>query len=199
MNKSRLEAFSDGVIAIIITIMVLELKVPHDSDWTVLQKLAPLFISYIMSFIFIGIYWGNHHHLLQSIKNVTSGIMWANLNLLFWMSMIPFVTAWMGVNNFASNTVALYGVLLLFNGFAFNFLQRVVVQNMHNRDDLIKAFTYQKKKSLISALCHLSGIGSAYYSSVLAGICFFLASIMWLIPEKKIEKALELEDEKIQT
>lgn len=197
MNKSRLETFSDGVIAIIITIMVLKLKVPHGSEWKALIEIIPAFISYLMSFVFVGIYWGNHHHLLHSIKTVSSGIIWANLNMLFLLSLIPFVTAWMGENSFSSNTVALYGALLLFNSFAFNILQRVIVKNMHDLDDLKKAFDYQKKKGLISMIGYSAGIASAYFSPIIAGIFYLSMSIMWIVPEKKIERALESEDEKI--
>ncbi len=126
MNKTRLEAFSDGVLAIIITIMVLEIKVPHGADWASLKPLAPVFYSYVLSFLFVGIYWGNHHHLLQTVKSVDSGIIWANLNLLFWLSLIPFGTGWMGENHFAPYTVAVYASILLLSGIAFTILQLVI-------------------------------------------------------------------------
>src|SRR5438445_591944 len=124
MNKTRLETFSDGVIAIIITIMVLELRVPHGTDWNALKEMFPVFISYVLSFVFIGIYWGNHHHLLHTVKKVTAGMIWANLNLLFWLSLIPFTTAWMGENYFVPFTVSIYAVLLLLCGVAFTILQK---------------------------------------------------------------------------
>jgi uncharacterized membrane protein len=152
MNKSRLEAFSDGVLAIIITIMVLEIKVPHGSDWIELKPLIPVFISYILSFIFIGIYWGNHHHLLHSIKQVSSSIILANLNLLFWLSLIPFATGWMGENHFAPNTVAVYGFILLICGIAFRFLQKAVEKYAHNLEALKKAFANLQKKLLLLQL-----------------------------------------------
>jgi len=126
MNKNRLESFSDGVLAIIITIMVLGIKIPHGTEWIELKHLIPAFMSYMMSFIFIGIYWGNHHHLLHSLKNVSSGIIWANLNLLFWLSIIPFVTGWMGENHFATYTVMVYGIILLLCSIAFYILQKVI-------------------------------------------------------------------------
>ena len=143
MNKSRLEAFSDGVLAIIITIMVLEIKVPHSSEWAGLKSLIPVFVSYLLSFINIGIYWGNHHHLLHSAKQISSGIIWANLNLLFWLSLVPFATGWMGENSFTPNTVALYGMLLLICGIAYTILQKAVEKNARNVEALKEAFVMQ--------------------------------------------------------
>ena len=190
MNKTRLEAFSDGVLAIIITIMVLEIKVPHSSDWADLKQLIPAALSYAMSFLFIGIYWGNHHHLLHSLKQVTSGIIWANLNLLFWLSLVPFVTGWMGENHFAANTVAVYGTVLFISGVAFTILQKRVEKNAHDIEALKRAFTNLNKKGVASTLGYLSAIPLAYVSPLISGLIFVSISIIWLIPDKNIEKAL---------
>ena len=152
MNKNRLEAFSDGVLAIVITIMVLEFKVPHGSDWKNLEELIPIFISYGLSFSYIGIYWGNHHHLLHSVKNVSSGMILSNLNLLFWLSLVPFSTAWMGENHFETNTVALYGVVLLLCGTAYYILQKVVEKNSKDSEALKEAFKMLRKKGNISVV-----------------------------------------------
>jgi uncharacterized membrane protein len=191
MNKSRLEAFSDGVLAIIITIMVLEIKVPHGSSWHELEGLTPVVVSYIMSFVFVGIYWGNHHHLLHSVKNVSSGIIWSNLNLLFWLSLIPFATAWMGENHFASNPVAVYGALLLVCGASYTILQKAVERHSHDIDALRKAFLNLNKKGVISVVCYTSAIPAAYINPLISGILFVVVSIVWMIPDKNIEQALK--------
>jgi len=193
MNKNRLEAFSDGVLAIIITIMVLEIKVPHGSEWIDLKPLIPVFISYVLSFHFIGIYWGNHHHLLHSLKQVSSGIIWANLNLLFWLSLIPFGTGWMGENHFAPNTVLVYGVNLLLSGISFLILQRQVEKHTHDLEALKKAFVIANKKGIASTIGYLIAIPLAYVNPVISGIIFLAISIIWLIPDKNIEKALKEE------
>jgi uncharacterized membrane protein len=191
MTKNRLEAFSDGVLAIIITIMVLEIKVPHGSDWAELKPLIPVFISYVMSFLFVGIYWGNHHHLLHSVKQVSSGIIWANLNLLFWLSLIPFVTGWMGENHFASNTVAVYGTVLLICGIGYTFLQKAVEKNAHDLVALKKAFVVQNKKGLLSTIGYFISIPLAFFAPIISGIIYVAISIIWLIPDKNIEAALK--------
>ena len=191
MNKNRLEAFSDGVLAIIITIMVLEIKVPHSSDWGDLASLAPVFTSYLMSFLFVGIYWGNHHHLLHSLKSVTSGIIWANMNLLFWLSLIPFVTGWMGENHFAKNTVATYGVVLFISGVAFTILQKAIEKNTRDIEALHTAFRNLNKKGIISTVGYLSGVPIAFINPVVSGVIFFIISLIWLIPDKNIENALK--------
>jgi uncharacterized membrane protein len=193
MNKNRLEAFSDGVLAIIITIMVLEFKVPHGSEWKNLLVLLPTFISYGLSFSYVGIYWGNHHHLLHSVKNVTSGMMLANLNLLFWLSLIPFATGWMGENHFESNTVALYGVVLLLSGAAYYILQQVVQKNSHDIDALRIAFKMSTQKGMISLISYTASIPLAFVDETISFGIFILTSIMWLIPDKNIEKALKNE------
>ncbi len=194
MNKNRLEAFSDGVFAIIITIMVLEIKIPHSSNWADLQALIPVFISYFMSFLFIAIYWGNHHHLLHSIRRVSTNMIWANMNLLFWLSLVPFVTGWMGENHFAENTVATYGIILFISGFAYSILQKEIEKNSHNLSALQKAFVKQKQKGLISTFSYGLSIPLAYMSPIISGLIFLFVAIIWLVPDKNIEKALQEED-----
>ncbi len=190
MNKSRLEAFSDGVLAIIITIMVLEIKVPHGSDWSQLAELAPVFLSYVLSFSFIGIYWGNHHHLLHSLKRISSRVIWTNLNLLFWLSLIPFATGWMGENEFAKNTVALYGIILFVSGMAFYMLFKAVEKNAQDSEALAQAFADVNKKGIISTFAYAAAIPLAYASPIVAGLIFLAAEIMWFIPDRNIERAL---------
>ncbi len=191
MNKNRLETFSDGVLAIIMTIMVLEIKVPHGTEWVLLKPLVPVFISYLMSFLFLGIYWGNHHHLLHSIKEISPGIIWANLNLLFWLSLIPFSTGWMGENHFEANTIAIYGVLLLLCGISFNFLQRAVEKNTHDLEALRNAFSNLSKKGIISTVGYCLCIPLAYVSPLASGLIIFIIAGIWLIPDKKMEAALK--------
>ena len=193
ISKNRLEAFSDGVLAIIITIMVLEIKIPHTSDWPALHELVPVILSYLMSFLYIGIYWGNHHHLIFSLKTVTSGVIWANLNLLFWLSLIPVATGWMGENNFASNTVIVYAILLLISGVAFTILQKVVEKNATNLAALEIAFKGLYRKGIISVIGYALAIGFAYVNPVISGIFLFSMAIMWIVPDKKMEKALKNE------
>jgi len=190
MNKNRLEAFSDGVLAIIITIMVLEIKIPHSSDWVELKLLLPIFSSYLMSFIYVGIYWGNHHHLLHSLKSISSGIIWANLNLLFWLSLIPFATGWMGENHFAPNTVLVYGVLLFLSGVSFSILQKAVEKHTLDIDELKEALRYLDKKGIASAIGYALALPLAYVNPIISGAIFLGIAIMWIVPDKKIEKAL---------
>jgi len=193
MNKTRLEAFSDGVLAIIITIMVLEIKVPHGTEWASLRPLAPVFYSYVLSFLFVGIYWGNHHHLLHTVKNVDSGIIWANMNLLFWLSLIPFGTGWMGENHFAPDTVVVYAIILLLSGIAYTILQ-LVIQKRHT-DSLPLQLAYKKLKSkgIISMCSYTAAIPLAYVSTTISGVLFLLTVLLWLVPEKKIEQAIKAE------
>ena len=190
MNKSRLEAFSDGVLAIIITIMVLEIDIPESSDWSELKHLVPVFISYLFSFIYIGIYWGNHHHLLHSVKKVTSGIMLANLNLLFWLSLIPFSTGWMGENHFAKNTVAVYGAILLISGLAFYVLMKVVERNSHDLEALKDAFVLLNRKGITSTIGYFISVPLAFVHPLISAIIFSIISVIWLIPDKNLERAL---------
>ena len=191
MNKTRLEAFSDGVIAIIITIMVLDIKVPHGVTFSSLEPLSQVFLSYLISFLFIGIYWGNHHHLLHTVKTITSGMIWANLNLLFWLSLIPFVTGWMGENSFAPDTVILYAISLLAAGVAFTILQVTVQRNTQATPELEAAFANLKRKGIISTVGYLSAIPLAFVNTLFSGIIFLTVSFIWLIPDKRIEKAIK--------
>lgn len=191
MNKTRLEAFSDGVLAIIITIMILEIKIPHSAAWAELLHIVPVLISYLLSFLFIGIYWANHHHLLHSVKQVTAGIIWANFNLLFWLSLIPIATGWMGENHFATNTVVVYGVLMLLSGIAFYILQGTIERNSQDIEALKEALSGQNRKGIISTAIYAASIPLAFVSPVISGILFFIVAVMWIIPNRNIEKALK--------
>lgn len=191
MEKNRLEAFSDGVLAIIITIMVLELKVPHGTNWTDLLALWPVFIGYVLSFLYIGIYWGNHHHLMHTARRVNSGILLTNLHLLFWLSLIPFTTAWMGENHFESNPVALYAVNLTAAGIAYFILQKSIERH-HAKDDQLKsAFQRHAKKGIVSQIAYAAAIPLAYVHPMISGIIFLLIAILWIVPAKEIEEAIK--------
>jgi len=190
MTKTRLEAFSDGVIAIIITIMVLELKIPHGAAWTELEKLWPVFVSYIGSFIILGIYWGNHHHLLHTIKEVKGSILWANLNLLFWLSLIPFATAWMGENYFAKNTVITYAVLADLCGFAYFILLTIIKNCNPGNEALLKVLHKQTKKGLLSNVFNTLAIIGAFFHPAIGGAFLVMVFVMWLIPDRNIERVI---------
>ena len=189
MGKGRLEAFSDGVIAIIITIMVLEIKVPHGLDLAALRPLIPVFLSYVLSFIFLGIYWNNHHHLLQAVRHVNGRILWANLHLLFWLSLIPFVTGWMGENNFAAMPVALYGVVLLLSALAYFILTRTLIYH-HGSDSTLAIAVGRDFKGRISMVLYAVAIPLAFVNSWFACILYVLVAVMWLIPDRRIENTL---------
>ena len=184
-----MEAFSDGVIAIIITIMVLELKVPLGADPAKLFPLVPVFLSYVLSFIFLGIYWSNHHHLLQAIRHVDGRVLWANLHLLFWLSLTPFVTAWMGENQFAAWPVALYGVALLFSAIAYFILTRALIA-LHGRDSVLATALGRDFKGKVSIVFYAMAIPLSFLSSWLACALYVLVAIMWLVPDRRIEKTL---------
>jgi uncharacterized membrane protein len=184
-----MEAFSDGVMAIIITIMVLELKVPHSAELSALRPLVPVFLSYVLSFTYIGIYWNNHHHMLQAIQNVNGPILWANLHLLFWLSLTPFVTAWMGENNFASWPVALYGAVQLMAGAAYLILAHALIAH-HGRDSTLAVAVGRDFKGKLSLVCYAAAIPLAFVNSWLATALYALVAIMWLIPSRRIERAL---------
>ena len=190
MNKTRLEAFSDGVLAIIITIMVLELKVPQGYAWKDLTVLLPKFFSYFLSFLYIGIYWGNHHHLLHTATRVTSGIMLANLNLLFWLSLIPFTSAWMGESHFEQQPVALYSSNLLFAGTAYFILQKAIEKTTLPHDKMTKALYNLRRKGIVSQIFYALSIPLAFVSPIASVSISFIFAIIWLIPDKGIEKAL---------
>ena len=191
MSKTRLEAFSDAVIAIIMTIMVLELKVPHEVSWNAFNPIWPVFFSYIISFLGLGIYWGNHHHLIHTINKVSSGIIWSNLHLLFWLSLIPFATAWVGETHFAKIPLALYATLNDMCGLAY-FILLIVIRNCNQGNDKLQiVLKKQQKKGAISCMLFTLAIPVALFLSTLASsILIIIASLIWLIPDKNIEKAL---------
>jgi uncharacterized membrane protein len=189
MDKGRMEAFSDGVLAIIITIMVLELAVPHGADLAALLPVAPVFLSYVLSFVFLGIYWSNHHHLLQAIQHVDGRVLWANLHLLFWLSLTPFVTAWMGENHFATWPVALYGGVLLCAAVAYYILSQTLIA-LNGRDSVLATAVGRDLKGKISALIYAAAIPIAFLDSWISLALYILVAIMWLIPDRRIEKTL---------
>ncbi|HEY8905126.1 MAG TPA: TMEM175 family protein [Rhodoferax sp.] len=189
MGKNRLEAFSDGVLAIIITIMVLEMKVPHGEDLASLRSLLPVFLSYVLSFVYVGIYWNNHHHLLHATHRVSGGMLWANLHLLFWLSLFPFVTGWMGENHFAPLPTALYGVILLMAALAYTLLQRLIIASEGKDSNLAHAIGRDVKGKL-SALIYTASIPCAFITPWLAQACFIVVALMWLVPDRRIEKVL---------
>lgn len=189
MGKTRLEAFSDGVLAIIITIMVLELKVPHDASVNALLGLWPVFLSYVLSFIYVGIYWNNHHHMLHTVHHISGAMLWANLHLLFWLSLIPFVTGWMGENHFAPLPTALYGVVLLMAAIAYFILQKAIIRS-HGNDSVLRKALGSDFKGKISPALYSAGIISAFFSQWLAGAIYVAVALMWLVPDRRIEKTL---------
>lgn len=189
MGKNRLEAFSDGVLAIIITIMVLELKVPHGEDLASLQPLLPVFLSYVLSFVYVGIYWNNHHHLLHATHHISASMLWANLHLLFWLSLFPFVTGWMGENHFAPLPTALYGGILLMAAVAYTLLQRSIIAS-EGKDSTLARAIGRDIKGKLSALIYAASIPTAFITSWLAQACFIAVALMWLVPDRRIEKAL---------
>lgn len=190
MHKGRLEAFSDGVIAIIITIMVLEMKVPHGTDFSALRPLLPVLLSYVLSFVYVGIYWNNHHHLLQAAKHVSGPVLWANLHLLFWLSLMPFVTGWMGENHFAAIPVAVYGSVLLMAGVAYYFLVRALLAG-HGPDSTLARAIGSDRKGKISVVIYAVGIAVACYLPWLAIALYASTAMMWLVPDRRIERVIE--------
>ena len=192
MNKERLTAFSDGVIAIIITIMVLELKVPHGATLAALAEVLPVFVSYVLSFVFVAIYWNNHHHLLHAARRVNGGILWANMHLLFWLSLLPFTTAWMGENHFALWPVAVYGVSMFMPAIAYYILQALIVAANGPDRALAQALGRDLKGKLSPVLC-LAGIGLDFVHPLLGVAAYVVLASMWLIPDRRIERATALE------
>jgi uncharacterized membrane protein len=190
MTKGRLEAFSDGVIAILITIMVLELKVPHDTTFAALLKVGPVFGTYVLSFVFLGIYWNNHHHMLHMTSRINGKILWANLHLLFWLSLIPFATGWMGENHFASLPTALYGVVLLAAGVAFLILQHTIIADQ-GPDSRLRAAVGGDVKGKLSAVLYATAIPLAFYQRWTAGAIYVAVALMWLVPDPRIEAKLK--------
>jgi len=189
MSRGRLEAFSDGVIAIIITIMVLGLAPPPSAELTALQPLIPVFSSYVLSFVFVGIYWNNHHHLLQTVKQVNGQVLWANLHLLFWLSLVPFATAWMGDNGLAAWPLALYGIVLLGAGFAYFLLTQALLK-LHGKESVLALAVGGDHKGMISLFVYLAAIALAFWHGWIAGLLYVLVALMWLIPDQRIEKKM---------
>ena len=189
MTKGRLEAFSDGVFAVIITIMVLDLKVPHGDDWVALQPLVPVFLTYVLSFVFLGIYWNNHHHMLHLTDRINGGIMWANLHLLFWLSLVPFVTGWMGENHFAPLPTAVYGGVLFGAAIAYTILARLIIayQGPHSK---LKEMTGRDIKGYISLLIYVVAIPSAFVHQLISDLLYLAVALIWLVPDRRIESKL---------
>jgi len=187
MNKGRLEAFSDGVIAVIITILVLELKQPQGVMLKSLETVLPAFLSYVLSFVYIGIYWNNHHHLLYATQHVAGGILWANLHLLFWLSLIPFATAWMGQNHFGQLPVALYGLILLFAGIAYVILTKALIVH-HSKDSLLASAIGKDRKGILSLIFYAIGIPLSFWRPWVGFTCYVATAIIWLLPDPRIEK-----------
>jgi len=184
-----MEAFSDAVIAIVITIMVLEMRVPHGVEWSVLAPILPVFLSYVLSFVHLGIYWHNHHHLLHACHKVDGRVLWANTHLLFWLSLIPFVTGWMGENHFARHTVALYGVILLMSAIAYYILTLTLI-GRHGRDSAIARALGYDVKGKVSVIIYLLAIPLALVSSWIGGLLYVAVAVMWLVPDRRIEDVL---------
>lgn len=192
MNSTRLEAFSDGVIAIIITIMVLELHVPQAADWVSLHPLWPVFLSYVLSFVYLGIYWNNHHHMLHVTDKVNGAVLWANLHLLFWLSLIPFTTAWMGENHFAPVPTAVYGVVLLLAAIAYYVLQSTIIHGQGPKSVLATAIGRDLKGKL-SPIFYLVAIPAAFVHGAIAGALYVAVALMWLLPDRRIERIVAAE------
>jgi uncharacterized membrane protein len=190
MEKNRLEAFSDGVIAIIITIMVLEMKVPHGDDFAALKPLLPVFLSYVLSFIYVGIYWNNHHHMLHAARRVSGGILWANLHLLFWLSLFPFATGWMGENHLAALPTAAYGCVLFMAAIAYKILQRAIIQR-HGSESVLARAVGCDWKGKFSPLLYFAAIPLAFVSVWIAIGLYVLVALAWLVPDRRIEKIFE--------
>ena len=189
MGKSRLEAFSDGVIAIIITIMVLELKVPHGDGLAALEPLFPVFLSYALSFVYLAIYWNNHHHMLHTVRHVTGAILWANMHLLFWLSLIPFATGWVGENHLAAAPAAIYGAVLLMAGLAYFLLQQLIIASQ-GADSLLKKAIGSDWKGRMSPVLYATAIPLAFWSQHLAMGLYVLVALLWLVPDRRIERVL---------
>ncbi len=189
MTRNRLEAFSDGVIAIIITIMVLELKVPHEEGLDALAPLIPVFLSYVLSFVYVGIYWNNHHHMLQTVHNVTGAMLWSNLHLLFWLSLFPFATGWMGENHFAGAPSAFYGLVLLMAAIAYYILQQIIIKSQ-GQDSLLGRAIRRDWKGKASPVIYLTAIAAAFWSQWISQALYVLVALMWLVPDRRIENAL---------
>jgi uncharacterized membrane protein len=191
MNKTRLEAFSDAVIAIIMTIMVLELKVPHGTDLGSLRPLVPVFLSYVLSFVYLGIYWNNHHHMLQATRRVNGKVLWANLNLLFWLSLFPFATGWMGENHFAPIPTAGYGLVLLLAAIAYTILQNTIVKHAKGENELLAAAIGSDIKGKVSLVCYVLAIPLAFANIWISNLLYVVVAGMWFIPDRRIERKVD--------
>ena len=189
MGKGRLEAFSDGVLAIIITVMLLEIKIPHSTELNSLRSLLPVFISYILSFIYVGIYWNNHHHLMHTVQHVNGKILWANTHLLFWLSLIPFATGWMGENNFAEGPVVLYGIILLMSGAAYSILVQTLIR-LHGKNSTIATAIGNDRKGKLSVVIYAAAIALCFVNSWIGVTLYAFVAAIWIIPDKRIEKRL---------
>ena len=189
MSKNRLEAFSDGVIAVLITIMVLELKVPHGTGWGTVEPLMPVLLTYVLSFVFLGIYWNNHHHMLHTVDRINGAILWANHHLLFWLSLVPFTTGWMGENHWEALPTAVYGAVLLMSGLAFLILERTIIhhQGAHSK---LKAAVGKDVKGMLSAALYIIAIPLAFVHQVISDVIYVAVALMWLIPDRRIESSL---------
>ena len=196
MGKSRLEAFSDGVIAILITIMVLELKVPHGADLDTLRPLAPVFLSYVLSFIYIGIYWNNHHHLLHATRRVNGTVLWSNLHLLFWLSLVPFATSWVGENHFAPAPMALYGFILLMAAIAYYVLQ-MTLKSADGPQSLLASALGTDLKGKMSPVLYLIAIAVAFVRPAISGAIYVLVALIWLVPDRRIERVIAARHESL--
>jgi len=194
MGKGRLEAFSDGVLAIIITIMVLELKVPHEDKLNSLQPLLPVFTSYLLSFIYLGIYWNNHHHMLHAVQRVNGKVLWANMHLLFWLSLVPFATAWMGENHFSQWPVILYGFVLLMAGTAYYILSQILI-HMHGRDSALATAIGSDRKGKLSVVIYVLAIILSFVDTWISMALYAFVAMIWFIPDKRIERKLENEEQ----
>jgi len=190
MDKGRLEAFSDGVMAIIITIMVLEIKVPHGDSFSDLKPLIPVFLSYVLSFVYLAIYWNNHHHMMHTIKKITGSILWANMHLLFWLSLVPFTTGWMGENHFSPNSMVLYGTTLLMAAIAYFILQQTIINSQGVNSILAEAIG-KDFKGKISPILYVLGIIAAFYNTWISAFFYILVALIWLLPDKRIEKIFD--------
>ncbi len=190
MNKTRLEAFSDAVIAILLTIMVLELKVPHGTDFESLKPLLPVFSAYVLSFIYLGIYWNNHHHMLQATRKVNGKILWANMHLLFWLSLVPFATGWMGENHFAPLPTAIYGCILLLCAVSYTILQSTIVRHDGGENELFAAAVGNDLKGKISMVFYILAIPLALVHQGISGALYVLVAAIWFIPDRRIEKQI---------
>lgn len=189
MGKGRLEAFSDGVIAIILTIMVLEMKVPHGDSLSAIVPIIPVFMSYILSFVYIGIYWNNHHHMMHAVQSVNGAVLWANLHLLFWLSLIPFVTGWMGENHFAKTPVMFYGIVLIMNAIAYTILSKLLIKHAGKNSALSQAVG-KGWKGILSLTCYFMGVFISFFNSQLSMCIYTLVAVIWFIPDSRIEKKI---------